>query len=133
MRSYILAIGVSMFLAAVYVFQNTGEIVVRFLIFEGTYQQGVWEVLLFAVGVVLMWFFSLFASMELRSKHNKRVRELEGKVKALTEERDSLLGAFKHMTPTTVPVFPSEEPAGAQASAPASSSEASEKPGSTFV
>lgn len=54
MRSYILAIGVSMFLAAVYVFQNTGEIVVRFLIFEGTYQQGVWEVLLFAVGVVLM-------------------------------------------------------------------------------
>jgi len=55
MKSYALAIALAMLLAAVYAFQNTGEVLVRFLMWEVSLPQGIWEIMLFAAGGVLMW------------------------------------------------------------------------------
>ena len=101
MRSYILAIAFSMLLSAIYVFQNTGDIYVRFLMFEREFPQGVWEVLLFSVGAVIMWLFSIFASLEMRSKNSARIKERDKKISQLEEEKNSLLAAFKHMAPSS--------------------------------
>lgn len=54
MKSYILAIAITMFLSALYAFQNIGDVTVKFFVFERTFPQGVWDVLLFASGAVLM-------------------------------------------------------------------------------
>ena len=61
MKSYILAITVTMFLSALFAFQNIGDVTVRFLIFEWMFPQGVWEVLVFCAGSALMWIFSIFS------------------------------------------------------------------------
>jgi uncharacterized integral membrane protein len=97
MRSYILAIAVSMLLAAVYAFQNTSEIAVRFLMFERLLPQGVWEIILFSLGAVIMWFFSILASVEIHSAHRSQVNERDKKIAALEEEKSSLLNAFKYL------------------------------------
>lgn len=94
MRSYALAIAVSMLLSAIYVFQNVGEVSVRFFIFERVFPQGVWEVLLFSIGAVLMWVFSLFASLELRAGYRSQIKERDKKITSLEEERTSLLAAI---------------------------------------
>ncbi len=99
MKSYILAIAAAMFVSAVYVFQNTGDVTIRFLFFEGNYQQGVWDVILFSVGVLLMWVFSIFSSFETRSKYRTQIKELDKKIAALEEEKNSLLEAFKRINP----------------------------------
>ena len=44
MKSYILAIVLTMFLSALFAFQNIGDVTIRFLIFEWTLPQGVWAV-----------------------------------------------------------------------------------------
>lgn len=94
MRSYALAIAASMLLAAIYVFQNVGEVTVRFFVFEHVFPQGVWEVLLFSVGAVIMWTFSLFASLELRAKYRSQIKDRDKKIAALEEEKSSLLSAI---------------------------------------
>jgi len=95
MKSYALAVALAMLLAATYAFQNTGEILVRFLIWERTIPQGIWDVLLFAAGGVLMWFVSLFALLETRGKYVRQVREKDKRIKELEEERTSLMNAFR--------------------------------------
>lgn len=57
MKSYALAITLSMLISAIYAIQNTQEITVRFLFFEGVYAQGVVGGHSFSAGAVLMWFF----------------------------------------------------------------------------
>lgn len=98
MRSYALAIAASMLLAAIYVFQNdAGEVTVRFLIFERVFPQGVWEVLLFSVGAVVMWVFSILASLELRASYRGKIKERDKKIQTLEDEKSSLLGAISKM------------------------------------
>lgn len=94
MKSYALAVALAMLLAAVYAFQNAGEIIVRFLVWERAIPQGIWEVLLFAAGGILMWLVSLSALMETRGKYVRQVREKEKKIRELEEERASLLAAI---------------------------------------
>lgn len=95
MKSYALAIALSMLISAIYAIQNTQEITVRFLFFEGVYSQGLWEVILFSAGSVLMWLFSLLALLEVRSKYRGQIRERDKKITSLEEERNSLLLAFR--------------------------------------
>lgn len=94
MRSYALAVGLAMMLSAIFAFQNTGEITVKFLIWTRQVPQGIWEVAVFAGGCVLMWLVSMSAALESRVKYKKQIRELEGKVKKMEEERVSLLNAM---------------------------------------
>jgi len=91
MKSYILAITLSMFISALYAFQNLGNVAVRFLMFEWVFPQGVWDVLLFAGGAVLMWIFSLFSSAETRSKYKKIISEKDEKISAVEKEKAALL------------------------------------------
>ncbi|MDO9508156.1 MAG: LapA family protein [Thermovirgaceae bacterium] len=95
MKSYALAIAVSMLLAAVYGFQNSADVLVKFLLWEVALPQGIWEVMLFAAGGVLMWMVSLLALMESRSKYSRQVKEKETRIKELEEERTSLMGAIR--------------------------------------
>ncbi len=99
MKSYALAIAVSMLLAAVFAFQNTADVMVKFLLWEVALPQGIWEVMLFAAGGVLMWMVSLFALMEGRSRYTRQIREKEKRIKELEEERASLMGAFRQNGP----------------------------------
>ncbi|MCX7828343.1 MAG: LapA family protein [Thermanaerothrix sp.] len=94
MKSYTLAIAISMLLSAVYAFQNASSVTVRFLFLERSLPQGIWEVLLFSAGVVLMWVFSLVAMLEMRGKLKGRIKDLEDKVRGLEEEKRSLLEAL---------------------------------------
>ena len=94
MRSYALAVGLAMLISAVFAFQNTGEITVNFLIWTRQVPQGIWEVAVFAGGCVLMWLVSMSAALESRGKYKKQIRELDGKMKKLEEERTSLLNAL---------------------------------------
>ncbi len=74
MKSYILAITVTMFLSALFAFQNIGDVTVRFLIFEwGPFLVGVWEVLVFCAGAAIMWIFSIF-SMFGAGKYKKNFK-----------------------------------------------------------
>lgn len=91
MRSYILAIAMTMFLSALYAFQNLGDVTVRFLFFEWVFPQGVWDVLLFAGGAVLMWVFSLFSGMETKGKYKKIIKEKDDKITAIEKEKATLL------------------------------------------
>lgn len=91
MRSYVLAIATTMFLSALYAFQNLGDVTVRFLIFEWVFPQGVWDVMLFACGAVLMWIFSIFSGAEIRGKYKKMIKEKDEKISALEREKVTLL------------------------------------------
>lgn len=94
MKSYALAIAFSVLLAAVYSFQNPGEVTVRFLIWTRELPQGVWESAVFGAGCVLMWIVSLSAYWELRSKFKGRIKEQEKRIQKLEEERLSILRAI---------------------------------------
>lgn len=113
MKSYILAIVITMFLSALYAFQNSGDVVVRFLLFEWVFPQGVWDVLIFAGGAVLMWLFSLFSGMEARGKYKAIIKEKDEKIAALEKEKTTLfesLGAARRNTEEpTAPVIIKEE------------------------
>lgn len=99
MKSYALAIAMAMLVAAVYAFQNTAEVLVKFLMWEVAVPQGIWEVMLFAAGGVLMWMVSIFAMMESRSKYTRQIKEKDARVKELEEERASLMGALRGSGP----------------------------------
>jgi hypothetical protein len=107
-------------LSAVYVFQNAGDIYVTFLIFERRFPQGVWEVILFSSGVILMWIFSIFASIEANMRHRSKMKEKEERIARLEEEKKSLLSAFNNISQATEQrgVVPSD-PQPAQPETPA--------------
>ena len=125
MLTYILAIAFSILLSAVYAFQNSGDIYVRFLVFERVFPQGVWEALLFSAGVLLMWIFSIFASLEGRAKYKSIIKEKDLKIAGLEEERKSLLSllsAFNNLSPSPAGASATvqDEPRLNQAAEPAS-------------
>ena len=95
MKSYTLAVALAMLLSALYAFQNPGDVTVRFLLYDRTVPQGLWEVLLFSSGAVLMWVFSLAALLEVRKKYRGQIKALEKRAEGLEEERKSLLAALQ--------------------------------------
>lgn len=123
-KSYALAIAVAMLVAAGYAFQNTGDVTVRFLVWERQIPQGVWEVLLFAAGGILMWFVSLVALLEVRSGLKREIRDLRKREEEHSEERTALLaalannprGAAQECLSPTVSVSPGEKSASERSS-----------------
>lgn len=91
MKSYILAITVTMFLSALFAFQNIGDVTVRFLIFEWVFPQGVWEVLVFCAGAAIMWVFSIFSVFEVRGKYKHELKVKDEKIVSLENEKKTIL------------------------------------------
>ena len=91
MKSYILAITVTMFLSALFAFQNIGDVTVRFLVFEWVFPQGVWEVLVFCAGAAIMWIFSIFSMFEVRGKYKKELKAKDERVAAVEKEKKTIL------------------------------------------
>lgn len=110
MKSYVLAIALAMLVAAGFVFQNPGIVTVHFLIWTRELPQGVWEVVLFAAGGILMWGVSLVAMMEVRNKYRREIRTRDRRVQELQEERDSLVSALNSIGPATTTVEGGEVP-----------------------
>lgn len=100
MKSYILAIVLTMFLSALFAFQNINDVTVRFLIFEKVFPQGVWEVVLFSSGAAIMWFFSLFSVFEVRSKLKKEIKDRDEKIEALEKEKKAIIDTLAHNSQT---------------------------------
>ncbi|MDR1482231.1 MAG: LapA family protein [Synergistaceae bacterium] len=97
MKVHILAIAVSILLTAIYSIQNSQEITVRFFS-TWTFRQGVWEAILFAGGVLIMWISSMFGSWDTYVRNKKVVKEKDKRIAELEEERKSLISAIR-MTP----------------------------------
>jgi len=91
MKSYILAITVTMFLSALFAFQNISDVTVRFLMFEWTFPQGLWEVFIFCAGAAIMWIFSIFSLFEVRGKYKREIKSRDEKITAAENERKMLL------------------------------------------
>ena len=91
LKSYVLAIVLTMFLSALFAFQNIGDVTVKFVFWQWTLPQGVWEVVLFSTGAAVMWFFSLFSVFEVRSKLKKQLKEKDDKIAALEQEKKAIL------------------------------------------
>lgn len=111
MRSYILAIVLTMFLSALFAFQNIGDVTVKFLFFEWTMPQGVWEVVLFSSGAALMWFFSLFSVFEVRSKLKKELKERDDKISSLEQEKKAIIESLAARPQTVQETAPQSEAA----------------------
>lgn len=103
LKSYILAIVFTMFLSALFAYQNIGEVTVRFLFFEWTLPQGVWEVILFSSGAAVMWFFSLFSVFEVRSKYKKELKLKDEKITSLEQEKKTFLETLASARQTAAP------------------------------
>ncbi len=91
MKSYVLAITVTMFLSALFAFQNIGDVTVRFLVFEWVLPQGVWEVLVFCAGAAIMWIFSIFSMFEARGKYKKELKAKDERIAAVEKEKKTIL------------------------------------------
>ena len=91
MKSYILAITVTMFLSALFAFQNIGDVTVRFLVFEWVLPQGVWEVLIFCAGAAIMWIFSIFSMFEVRGKYKKELKAKDERIAEKKKEKKTIL------------------------------------------
>ena len=98
MKSYVLAIVLTMFLSALFAFQNIGDVTVKFVFWQWTLPQGVWEVVLFSTGAAVMWFFSLFSVFEVRSKLKKQLKEKDDKIAALEQEKKAILDSVNGET-----------------------------------
>ncbi len=95
MRSYGLGLGLVALLSALFAVQNQDVVAVKFLVWDFALSQGIWEVVLFVVGVVLMWIISLAATWEIRY-HNRRDQERSRRrIAALEKEKEALLAAMK--------------------------------------
>jgi putative membrane protein len=94
-KSYALAILLAMLVAAGYAFQNTGDVVVRFIIWEKTLPQGLWDILLFAAGGLLMWIVSLASLVEVRGALRRKIKDQEERIRVLEQEKQQLLDALK--------------------------------------
>mgnify|MGYP001769832797 FL=1 len=95
MKSYALAILLSMLVAAGYAFQNTGDVVVRFMMWEKTLPQGLWDILLFAAGGLLMWIVSLASLVEIRGALQRKIKDQEERIRLLEQEKQQLIEALK--------------------------------------
>ena len=91
MKSYFLAVTITMFLSALFAFQNIGDVTVRFLTFEWTFPQGLWEVLIFCTGAAIMWIFSIFALFEVRGKYKQQLKQKDEKIAAIEGEKKTIL------------------------------------------
>lgn len=91
MKSYILAITITMFLSALFAFQNIGDVTVKFLLFEWVFPQGVWEVLVFCAGAAIMWIFSIFSMFEVRGKYKKELKAKDERIAAIETEKKTIL------------------------------------------
>ena len=116
LKSYLLAIVVTMFLSALFAYQNIGEVTVRFLFFEWTLPQGVWEVIIFSAGAALLWFFSLFSVFEVRGKYKKELKARDEKIETLTQEKKSILESIAAKPQTAA--APAAAPQSAQPAVP---------------
>lgn len=94
MKSYVLAITVTMFLSALFAFQNIGDVTVKFLLFEKNLPQGVWEVFIFCSGAALMWIFSLLSIFEVRGKYKDKLKKSDNKINELESENKKLLDSI---------------------------------------
>lgn len=101
MRSYILAAAGSAVIAALYVYQNPEPISVSFLSLQRSFPHGVWGAVIFGLGAVLMWIFSLLASLELHADYKKKLDSRDEQIAKLQDERDAMLHAFKLLPTTT--------------------------------
>lgn len=95
MRSYGLGLGFVAILAATYAVQNQDFLAVRFLAWDFALSQGLWEVFLFVLGILLMWLISLAASWEAKFRNRRELERSRRRVAALEKERDALLSAIK--------------------------------------
>jgi uncharacterized integral membrane protein len=111
-KSYALAILLAMLVAAGYAFQNTGDVVVRFIIWEKTLPQGLWDILLFAAGGLLMWIVSLASLIEVRGALRRKVKEQDERIRALEQEKQQLLEAIKPNVASGVQAEPMEMEGG---------------------
>ena len=97
MKSYLLGLLVAVVMSAIYVTNNADEISVNFLRFNTTFHQGIWEVFVFALGALIMWFFSVFASLETYYSNSKKTKELSKKIEELESEKKSLFAALENL------------------------------------
>ena len=97
MKSYILAITVTMFFSALYAYQNRGDVTVRFLLSEWVFPQGVFEILLFCIGAALMWIFSVFSVFEVRGKYKKEIKQKDDRIAELENEKKMLTDSLYSM------------------------------------
>lgn len=94
MKSTMLAIIVTMVISAIYSVQNIGTVTIRFLIFKWSFPQGVWDIVLFCSGAVMMWLFSLLASREVRNKYKCEVKELKEKLESMEQDKKDLIASI---------------------------------------
>ncbi|MDR1651927.1 MAG: LapA family protein [Synergistaceae bacterium] len=97
MKSYFLCFLVLMVLSAVYTISNTADVTVRFFTIEKVFSQGLWEILLFLSGALIMWLFSVGAEIEVYRENRKKARELARKVKELEDEKHALLVTLQRL------------------------------------
>lgn len=118
MKSYFLAVTITMFLSALFAFQNIGDVTVRFLTFEWTFPQGLWEVLIFCTGAAIMWIFSIFALFEVRGKYKQQLKQKDEKIAAIEGEKKTILESIaaaksaSSATAETEPAAEAVQPAG---------------------
>lgn len=94
MKSTMLAIVVTMVISALYSVQNIGNITIHFLIFKWSFPQGVWDIVLFCSGAVMMWLFSLLASREVRNKYKRQIKELNEKLESMERDKKELIASI---------------------------------------
>lgn len=95
MRSYGVGIGLAALLAAIFAIQNQEIAAVRFLAWDFALPQGLWEVFLFSLGILLMWLISLAASWEALFRSRREIERGKRRIAALEKERDALLAAMR--------------------------------------
>ena len=95
MKSYILGIVIVMILSAAYALSNTAEITIKFLNLQATFPQGYWEVIIFGLGVLIMWLISVCESVETYVKNRKKTKELIKRIAQLEDERKSLFDTLR--------------------------------------
>ncbi|MDR1965866.1 MAG: lipopolysaccharide assembly protein LapA domain-containing protein [Synergistaceae bacterium] len=101
MKSYLLGIIVVMVMSMAYAVQNDAEITVRFFVFQKSFPQGLWEGVLFSASAVIMWFFSVFASIELYSANKKKTKELSKRIEDLESEKKTIFAALQQLSGKT--------------------------------
>jgi uncharacterized integral membrane protein len=97
MTNYFLGIFVELIISAAYANGNTEQITVNFLIFQQSFPQGIWEMLLFSLGAILMWIFSVGASIESYTANRKKIKEMNKKITDLEDEKKSLLVTLQNL------------------------------------
>ena len=95
MRSYGLGLGFVALLSAIFALQNQDIAAVRFLAWDFALSQGLWEVFLFFLGILVMWLISLAATWEALFRSRRELERSRRRIAALEKERSALLAAMK--------------------------------------